>query len=324
MTRFSRVSIFSDLNNLNDVTMDPQYATMCGITESELLPNFEEDIQELAQRQKISFEDACTLLRNKFDGYHFVPDGEGIYNPFSLLNTFYRMSPDNYWFSTGTPTILVKLLQQNHYNLSNLDGNVEASADNLTGLENIQKNPIPLLFQSGYLTIKDYDREFRIYTLGFPNKEVEQGFINFLLPTYVNIDTSDSSFQIKQFVKDVRMGHVDDFMVRLQSFLADTPYELIREQELHYQNVLFIVFKLLGFYTEAEYHTSQGRIDLVVKTSDYIYVMEFKFKGTAEEALAQINAKNYATPFAADPRTLYKIGVNFSNETRNIERWVVE
>ena len=174
------------------------------------------------------------------------------------------------------------------------------------------------------MTIKDYDREFRIYTLGFPNKEVEQGFINFLLPTYVNIDTSDSSFQIKQFVKDVRMGHVDDFMVRLQSFLADTPYELIREQELHYQNVLFIVFKLLGFYTEAEYHTSQGRIDLVVKTSDYIYVMEFKFKGTAEEALAQINAKNYATPFAADPRTLYKIGVNFSNETRNIERWVVE
>ena len=324
VTRFSRVSIFSDLNNLNDVTMDPQYAIMCGITESELLPNFEEDIQELAQRQKISFEEACTLLRNKFDGYHFVPGGEGIYNPFSLLNTFYRMSPDNYWFSTGTPTILVKLLQQNHYNLSNLDGNVEASADNLAGLENIQKNPIPLLFQSGYLTIKDYDREFRIYTLGFPNKEVEQGFINFLLPTYVNIDTSDSSFQIKQFVKDVRMGHVDDFMLRLQSFLADTPYELIREQELHYQNVLFIVFKLLGFYTEAEYHTSQGRIDLVVKTSDYIYVMEFKFQGTAEEALAQINAKNYATPFVADTRTLYKIGVNFSNETRNIERWVVE
>ena len=304
VTRFSRVSIFSDLNNLNDVTMDPQYASMCGM--------------------KISFEEACTLLRNKFDGYHFVPGGEGIYNPFSLLNTFYRMSPDNYWFSTGTPTILVKLLQQNHYNLSNLDGNVEASADNLTGLENIQKNPIPLLFQSGYLTIKDYDREFRIYTLGFPNKEVEQGFINFLLPTYVNIDTSDSSFQIKQFVKDVRMGHVDDFMLRLQSFLADTPYELIREQELHYQNVLFIVFKLLGFYTEAEYHTSQGRIDLVVKTSDYIYVMEFKFQGTAEEALAQINAKNYATPFVADKRTLYKIGVNFSNETRNIERWVIE
>ena len=324
VTRFSRVSIFSDLNNLNDVTMDPQYATMCGISESELLPNFEEDIQELAQRQGMSFEEACTLLRNKFDGYHFVPGGEGIYNPFSLLNTFYRMSPDNYWFSTGTPTILVKLLQQNHYNLSNLDGNVEAAADNLTGLENIQQNPIPLLFQSGYLTIKDYDREFRIYTLGFPNKEVEQGFINFLLPTYVNVDTSNSSFQIKQFVKDVRTGCIDDFMVRLQSFLADTPYELIREQELHYQNVLFIVFKLLGFYTEAEYHTSQGRIDLVVKTADYIYVMEFKFQGTAEEALAQINAKNYAAPFAADPRTLYKIGVNFSNETRNIERWLVE
>ena len=153
---------------------------------------------------------------------------------------------------------------------------------------------------------------------------MEQGFIDFLVPTYVNLSDGNSAFQIRKFVEEVEKGRIDDFMVRLQSFLADTPYELIREQELHYQNVLFIVFKLLGFYTEAEYHTSQGRIDLVVKTSDYIYVMEFKFKGTAEEALAQINAKNYATPFAADPRTLYKIGVNFSNETRNIERWVVE
>lgn len=324
VTRFSRVSIFSDLNNLNDITMDWQYATMCGITESELLPNFEEDIRKLAEHQKISYEDACTLLRKKFDGYHFSTTGEGIYNPFSLLNTFYRMEPDNYWFSTGTPTILVKLLKQTNYCLSNLDGNVEAAVDNLTGLENVHHNPIPLLFQSGYLTIKGYDPEFRIYTLGFPNEEVRVGFINSLLPAYVNIGTEDSSFQIKHFVREVRTARIDNFMHRLQSFLADTPYELIREQELHYQNVLFIVFKLLGFYTEAEYHTSQGRIDLVVKTADYIYVMEFKFQGTAEEALAQINEKNYAAPFASDPRTLYKIGVNFSSQTRNIDRWLIE
>lgn len=324
VTRFSRVSIFSDLNNLNDITMDWQYATMCGIAESELLPNFEEDIRRLAEHQGLSYDDTCALLRKKFDGYHFTANGEGIYNPFSLLNTFYRMVPDNYWFSTGTPTILVKLLKQNHYRLSDLSQGVEATGDELNGLENTINNPTPLFFQSGYLTIKDYDQRFNVYQLGFPNQEVERGFLDFLMPNYVNLNGNTTSFHIRHFIREVETARIDDFMHRLQSFLADTPYELIREQELHYQNVLFIVFKLLGFYTDAEYHTSQGRIDLVVKTADYIYVMEFKFQGTAEEALAQINEKNYAAPFASDPRTLYKIGVNFSSKTRNIERWLVE
>ena len=324
VTRFSRVSIFSDLNNLNDITMDWQYATMCGIAESELLPNFEEDIRRLAEHQGLSYDDTCALLRKKFDGYHFTANDEGIYNPFSLLNTFYRMVPDNYWFSTGTPTILVKLLKQNHYRLSDLSQGVEATGDELNGLENTINNPTPLFFQSGYLTIKDYDQRFNVYQLGFPNQEVERGFLDFLMPNYVNLNGNTTSFHIRHFIREVETARIDDFMHRLQSFLADTPYELIREQELHYQNVLFIVFKLLGFYTDAEYHTSQGRIDLVVKTADYIYVMEFKFQGTAEEALTQIHEKNYAAPFASDPRTLYKIGVNFSSRTRNIERWLVE
>lgn len=181
-----------------------------------------------------------------------------------------------------------------------------------------------MFFQTGYLTIKDYDKEFKTYTLGFPNEEVEHGFINFLMPSYVNINEHESAFQIMNFVKEVRAGKIDDFMARLQSFMAGTPYELARQQELHYQNVLYIMFSLLGFYTEAEYHTSQGRIDMVVKTKEYIYVMEFKLEGTAEEAIKQINEKQYAAPFASDPRKLYKIGVNFSRETRNIERWIVE
>ena len=323
VTRFSRVSIFSDLNNLNDITMDASFASLCGISETELIPNFGQDIQALARRLKMTYDQACDLLRKRYDGYHFVQDTEGMYNPFSILNTFYRMQPENYWFSTGTPTILVKLLQKNHYRLSDLADNAEATADELTGLENLDHNPIPLFFQSGYLTIKQYDPEFRNYNLGFPNQEVEQGFMEFLMPRYMNMGGRNASFHIMSFVKEMRSGRIDAFMSRLQSFFADTPYELIRDHELHYQNVLFILFRLLGFYCEAEYHTSQGRIDLVVKTSGYIYVMEFKFEGTAEEALAQIEARNYAKPFAADGRTVYEIGVNFSRDTRNIEKWVI-
>ena len=246
-----------------------------------------------------------------------------MYNPFSVLNTFFRMMPENYWFSTGTPTILVKLLQKNNYLLSDLTGNAEATADELTGLETINTNPIPLFFQSGYLTIKEYDPEFKNYILGFPNEEVEQGFLNFLMPCYMNMNGKNASFHIMNFIKDIRAGKIDSFMERLQSLFSDTPYELIRDTELHYQNVLFIVFRLMGFFTHAEYHTSQGRIDMVVKTPQYIYVMEFKFEGSAEDAIAQIESRNYALPFISDGRKVYKIGVNFSAETRNIDRWIV-
>lgn len=324
VTRFSRVSIFSDLNNLNDITMDDNYSALCGITEKELKGNFEPDIRQLAEKMNISFDETCNRLKKLYDGYHFTENGEGMYNPFSLLNTFYRMELDNYWFATGTPTLLVKMLKQNDYRLSNLTEGVQASSYELNGMENTENNPVPMFFQTGYLTIKDYDKEFKTYTLGFPNEEVEHGFINFLMPSYVNINEHESAFQIMNFVKEVRAGKIDDFMARLQSFMAGTPYELARQQELHYQNVLYIMFSLLGFYTEAEYHTSQGRIDMVVKTKEYIYVMEFKLEGTAEEAIKQINEKQYAAPFASDPRKLYKIGVNFSRETRNIERWIVE
>lgn len=324
VTRFSRVSIFSDLNNLNDITMDDNYSALCGITEKELKGNFEPDIRQLAEKMNISFDETCNRLKKLYDGYHFTENGEGMYNPFSLLNTFYRMELDNYWFATGTPTLLVKMLKQNDYRLSNLTEGVQASSYELNGMENSENNPVPMFFQTGYLTIKDYDKEFKTYTLGFPNEEVEHGFINFLMPSYVNINEHESAFQIMNFVKEVRAGKIDDFMARLQSFMAGTPYELARQQELHYQNVLYIMFSLLGFYTEAEYHTSQGRIDMVVKTKEYIYVMEFKLEGTAEEAIKQINEKQYAAPFASDPRKLYKIGVNFSRETRNIERWIVE
>ena len=323
VTRFSRVSIFSDLNNLRDITMENEFASLCGISETELITYFESDIRELSVNMNLSYEETCGLLQKKYDGYHFTGNSEGMYNPFSVLNTFASMKIENYWFSTGTPTILVKLLQKNNYLLSDLTGNAEATADELTGLETINTNPIPLFFQSGYLTIKEYDPEFKNYILGFPNEEVEQGFLNFLMPCYMNMNGKNASFHIMNFIKDIRAGKIDSFMERLQSLFSDTPYELIRNTELHYQNVLFIVFRLMGFYTHAEYHTSQGRIDMVVKTPQYIYVMEFKFEGSAEDAIAQIESRNYALPFMSDGRKVYKIGVNFSAETRNIEKWIV-
>ena len=322
VTKFSKVSVFSDLNNLMDISMDNRYAAICGITEQELVTDLGEYIRDLSETLQMSYEDLLRELQERYDGYHFVEDSESLYNPFSLLNTFARKKLGNYWFETGTPTYLVELLKENHYPLEHLTYE-QATADTLTGIDTVDSSPIPVLYQSGYLTIKDYDPEFETYTLGFPNKEVEEGFTRFLLPYYAHIRSGSSAFHIVNFVKEVRSGNIDGFMKRLQSFFSDTPYELVRDLELHYQNVLFIIFRLVGFYTQAEYHTSEGRVDLVIRTDQFIYVMEFKLDGTAEEALQQIEEKQYALPFASDSRRLFKVGVNFSNATRNIEKWLV-
>ncbi|WP_106830482.1 ATP-binding protein [Parabacteroides pacaensis] len=323
VTKFGKVSVFSALNNLMDLSMWSDYATLCGITREELHGNFEEGIRNLAQAQGMAPEEVCTELKECYDGYHFTEDSVGIYNPFSLLNTFAKRKFGNYWFETGTPTYLVELLKMHHYDLHRM-AHVETDENTLNSIDSSFANPIPVIYQSGYLTIKSYDSRFGTYRLGFPNREVDEGFMKFLLPFYADISNVDAPFQIVKFVQEVRSGDYDSFFRRLQSFFADTPYELVRELELHYQNVLFIVFKLIGFYVKAEYHTSQGRIDLVLQTDEFVYIMEFKLEGTAEEALRQINEKHYAQPFASDPRRVFKIGINFSNKTRNIERWVVE
>ena len=321
VTKFGKVSVFSDLNNLEDISRNPDYSDICGISEKELLDNFTEDIHELARANGQTFEQACARLKEDYDGYHFCPDSVGIYNPFSLLNTFKSRRYGSYWFETGTPTYLVELLKKSGYALEDMT-RVETN-DNILDSIFTGDNPIPVIYQSGYLTIKDYDREFGMYTLGFPNREVEDGFMNFLLPYYASVDKTQSPFEIKQFVRDVRSGNIDGFMERLRSFLAGCPYELARDIELHYQNVLFIVFRLAGLYTQVEYRTSKGRIDLVLQTADYIYVMEFKLDGSAEDAMKQIEERQYALPFSSDPRRLFKIGVNFSSRTKNIEKWVI-
>ena len=323
VTKFGKVSVFSDLNNLMDISMDDRYVEICGITEMEIHAYMEQGVLDLACKQQMDYEEVCQELKRRYDGYHFTPKSQGMYNPFSLLNTFAKSDFGDYWFETGTPTYLVELLKHTDYDLYNM-AHTETSADVLNSIDAASRNPIPVIYQSGYLTIKDYNPRFRIYTLGFPNQEVEEGFMNYLLPYYTSVNVVDTSFQLFKFIKEVESGDVDAFLSRLQSFFADTPYELIRNLEIHYQNVLFIVFKLAGFYVNVEYHTSRGRIDLVMQTDRYIYIMEFKLDGTAEEALKQIEEKQYALPFATDQRKLFKIGVNFDNSTRNIAGWQVE
>ncbi|MBP3519434.1 MAG: ATP-binding protein [Parabacteroides sp.] len=329
VTKFSKVSVFSDLNNLEDISLRRSYNELCGISEQELLDNLGDELSEFSRSLDLTESELCDKLRRYYDGYHFAPDTAGIYNPFSLLHAFKNREFGSYWFATGTPSYLVELLKRNRYDLDRL-AHEETDVDTLDGVDSVDTDPIPVIYQSGYLTIKGYDAEFGMYRLGFPNVEVEEGFVKYLLPYYANVSRSKTSFEISRFIREIESGDYDAFFSRLQSFFADTPYETItglkpdRDTELHYQNVLFIVFRLIGLYTKVEYHTNRGRIDLVLQTDRYIYVMEFKLNGTAEAALQQINEKQYARPFVSDGRQIVKIGVNFSSETRNIEKWVVE
>jgi hypothetical protein len=308
---------------LYDISIDRLYTSICGITDNELDTLFVPYIQRLADILGYTYNEVRNELKVRYDGYHFRYDSEGIYNPFSILCTFQSNEFNNYWFETGTPSYLVYLLKKHHSNLEAMTSpQVRVSLFN--GLESQASDPITVIYQSGYLTIKDYNPTYKLYKLGIPNKEVEDGFYNYLLPNYASVSESQTAFYIANFVEEIKAGQVDAFLKRLSSLFADTPYELIKDLENHYQNVLFIVTKLIGFYVKAEYHTSEGRIDLLLQTNDYTYVMEFKLDGTAEEALQQIRDKNYPLPFEADGRKLVKVGVNFSSTTRNIERWVVE
>ena len=322
VTKFGKLSVFSSLNSLNDISMDWQFHGICGITDEELDTVFPAYTQRLAERNRMSVAEARERLRTLYDGYHFFENSEGVYNPFSLLNTFAKQTFGSYWFATGTPTYLVKLLRLHDYNLQSLSDEY-VTEDILNSIDVASTNPVPVIYQSGYLTIKDYDPEFHTYRLGFPNEEVENGFFRFLLPFYTSVNKVEAPFHIQKFVEEIRAGQPEAFLNRLKSFFADTPYELVKKLENHYQNVLYILCKLLGLYVRAEYRTSAGRIDLVLQTKDYTYVLEFKLDGTAEEALQQIQDKSYALPFETGATRVFRIGLNFSSETRNIEKWVM-
>jgi hypothetical protein len=321
VTKFSKVSVFSDLNNLEDISMTRSSANICGITETELHEQFDAQVGEMAEENDITKEECYAQLKEYYDGYHFRPNSEGIYNPFSLLNAFKNLEFGSYWFATGTPTFLITLLKNNDYPLEDLSRQ-EATFEVLSNVDSIKTSPVGILYQSGYLTIKDFDKEFKLYKLGFPNKEVEEGFTNNLKDFY--LPTRSSDFSVDKFVNDVRGGDVDSFLKRLQAFLADSSYQVAGKKELYFQNTFFIIFKMMGFYTQIERTTSNGRIDVTIQTPNYIYIIELKLDGSAEDALQQINEKQYALPFQKDERKLYKIGINFSSENRNIDSWKVE
>ena len=322
VTKFAQVSVFSDLNQLNDISLDYDYATLCGITHAELVDNLTPELEQLGQMQSLSREETVETMVRQYDGYHFHPSREGVFNPFSALSALRKREFGDYWFQTGTPTFLVELLKKSEFDLRILIDGVETQASAFTEYRAERNNPIPLLYQSGYLTIKDYDREFRNYLLEFPNEEVKYGFINFLVPYYTSISKEEQSFYIGKFVQELRTKDIDAFLSRLQAFFADFPYELNDKTERHYQVVFYLVFKLMGQFTEAEVRSARGRADAVVKTPKYIYVFEFKLNGTAEEAIWQIDEKGYLVPYQADGRKLIKVGVEFSAIERNVSRWL--
>ncbi len=324
VSKFGKVSVFSDLNNLMDISMVPSYASICGISEREIHSYFEESIQTLAEVTKKTYGETCEELKSRYDGYHFCPGGEGMYNPFSLLNTFNFNIFDNYWFDTATPSMLVKLLKETNYRLDNL-GKATATADLLGSIETMHSNPIPIIYQTGYLTIQDYDPRFRRYCLGFPNREVEESFMDYLLPYYITSANSTSSeFLVDEFIGDVESGRTETFLNRLKAMLAGNDYKIAVDKELYFQNTVYVIFRVMGFYIEVERDISDGRIDFVLKVPEYIYIIEFKLDGSAEEALQQIEEKDYAAPYAFAGKTIIKVGVNFSSETRNITDWKIK
>ncbi len=318
VTKFSQVSIFSGLNNLRDISMLEGYSTICGITPDEINDQLLEGVDELARKYGKDRAGMMAMLKDYYDGYHFAEDLSDVYNPYSLLTALYNNKLGNYWFQSGNPRFLVTRLKEENIDLYRLQKSVETGTK-LQDIDLVMVNPLPLLFQSGYLTIKGYDMDFDEYTLGYPNREVKESFLRSLVPCYIEDDKGISPFDVKRFVREVEGGDVEAFMKRFQALFAGFPYDQVGDCELHYHNVIYLTFVLMGFYVRTEYRTSDGRCDAVVMTDTHIYIFEFKYNRSAEEAIRQIDEKGYALPFAADPRQLIKIGVNFSSETRRID-----
>lgn len=326
ITKFGRLSIFSDINNLKDISLLPQFAGICGVSVDELKKYFCAGVEALATRNNFSVEKAYEVLKTNYDGYHFSPENMiDIYNPYSLISALDSEVIREYWFDTGTPNYLVKMIRSSQLPLLEMY-DIYATLSEISSVSfTLGDSLIPLLYQSGYLTIKDFSPLTQYVTLGYPNGEVERGFLNQLMKIYVPSTKHTTEFSINKFYKDVEEGRAEDFMQRLQSLYADFNNDGMNKVELeqHYQDIAFLIFKLLGFITHVEYKTAAGRIDLVVKTNRYIYVFEFKRNKTAEEALRQIDEKGYLIPFKADGRKLIKIGVNFSDSIKGIESYII-
>ena len=330
VSRFGKLSVFSGLNNLNDISMDRAYAGICGITEQELAAYFAPETETLAHTLNITHEEALAALKRRYDGYLFTEDGEHVYNPFSLLNVLQKKKLSDYWYATGTPTFLVRYLQRLNYFLPDLENDVTMGASGLQISPIEATSPIPILFQAGYLTIREYIPEEGVYRLGFPNEEVRFGFLKNLLQHYAPY-IADASTETATFLREIRTGQVDAFMKRLEGIIAGIPYGNIASEKVKYrerdaQVSVYLVFSLMGQFIASEVHNAIGRADAVVHTQDVIYVFEFKLEGNAtpEEALEQIETKGYATPYQHSGKKVIGIGVSFNPDKRNIDSWVTK
>lgn len=325
VTKFTKVSIFSDLNQLNDISLDDEFSGICGITEEELEKNFRPEINALADHQKLTYEECMARLREMYDGYHFSENGVGVYNPFSLLNAFSKKNFRRYWFGSATPEILVKKLQNSKLQLSRISDGVEATDDELRNYTIESVNPLPLFYQTGYLTICGYDDEFELYSLRYPNNEVKYGFLNSLIPYILGPENDENPVSLRYMFMDLKKGNPESFINRLTALFGGIPYPegQAPEYEGEWSRQLYLILSLMGAHAQTEIHMATGRADSVLKTPDYIYVFEFKLDKPVEDAMAQIDDKGYAIPYQADSRKLYKVGVVFSTDKRNVTDWKV-
>ncbi len=325
VTKFSQVSVFSGFNQPKDISMDARYETLCGITQEELDSYFVEPISAMAERNRCSFEEMKSLLKQKYDGYHFSDNMTDVYNPFSLLNALDSLRLQDYWFSSGTPTYLIRLLAHFKENMNELTGKFYRQEEFIDYKADVEQ-PLPMIYQSGYLTIKDYDMEFNTFLLDFPNNEVKNGFLTAVASSYLK-PSEDTGGWIRDVVRTLRTGDTDRLCSLFTSFLSSIPYTMRRkdnerERERYFQYTFYLILRLISVYTVyVEKQQSHGRVDCVLETPQYVYIFEFKLDGTAEEALRQIEEKGYAGEYASDTRTLYKIGASFSSETGTIGDW---
>lgn len=330
ITKFSQLSIFSTINNLTNITMWPEFSAICGITEKELSEQMQEDIELMAIKNHLSADEMHAKLKIQYDGYHFSEDSEEVYNPFSLLKAFDSTKLGNYWFESGTPMFLIRQMLHFRTDITTLD-KMEVPATAFDKPTEAMTTALPLLYQSGYLTIKDYDKDSGIYTLSIPNREVRVGYTEGLLPVYIGLESSDvqTGFALK-FWKALKQRNIDLAMREMQSYLASIPYvegfkkklENAVTAEGFYEYTLYLIFSMLNVYVRTQVKCAGGRTDMVVWMPDTIYVFELKAGGTAEEALQQIDDKGYAIPYTTDERKVVKVGVAFDTEVRSISSWL--
>ena len=324
ITRFSRMTIFSGLNNLKDVSLWPAYSSICGITPEELEQYFHAGIENVAQRYKLGYEETLTELKNYYDGYHFSMESDDIYNPFSILNALESSILDNYWFATGIPSFIVERMKEKDLDLEKYM-NQSASDTVLKEADSAYTSDVAVLFQAGFLTIKGYDFSEKRYQLGIPNREVREGMSKLFMEKFLYPDSMEGENILTNMTRALKAGDPERFLTLLKAFFAGVPFDMSKgSKEVYFHNAFYIVTNLIGLQVQTERHTSAGSIDLVISTPDYVYVIEIKLNKKPQDALDQINSKEYALPWSADHRKLFKIGAVFSTRTRTLRNWIIE